>query len=260
MALSYSFLLTTHVLNGCSTSFVPTDCSQRFGMTTVQLSDQSKYYQLSLHRQYSPEDLEEFELFELHAPSEAGLLSVERISDGTLSVPAIGFPDDLETDDWDFMGDAALGEWHIVPDCVRDILAAAQFAHQVLLPVEAEVPPNPQKGVRSYWELTSDFVLPPVSPSMVRLDDNCKRVWPGRPTGGQRIEGLYNRAELHYRGSDLRTLEPLDVARTFESFWGPDNNQRRPDYCPLVVSKRFYNLCRDHGFKIDWVPVHIDPI
>ncbi|MDP9175094.1 MAG: hypothetical protein M3O30_14700 [Planctomycetota bacterium] len=101
--------------------------------------------------------------------------------------------------------------------------------------------------------------MPPVSPTMQLVDKNAKRVWPGRITGVQRLEGLYS-VELHYRASDLRAIERFDIARTYEHFWGYDNNERQLDYCPLVVSKRFYDLCQCHNLKVDWLPVHIDPI
>jgi len=114
-------------------------------------------------------------------------------------------------------------------------------------------------GGGPFWEVTSDFILPPVSPSVELLDKSGKRVWPGSVASVSRVGGLYNSPELHYRASDLRAIDSFDIAKTYESF-GIAGTERKPDYCPIIVSKKFYELCQHHNFKVDWLPVHIDPV
>lgn len=109
--------------------------------------------------------------------------------------------------------------------------------------------PDPAEAL---LELTSDFILPPLSPTMrieyedgTKFDGDFKRRYVIR-------EGLYRTPELHYLSSSLEGLEPFDLACSFE-WWGSEVSRR------TIASKRFYQFCVDQGVETEWVPVRIDP-
>lgn len=109
--------------------------------------------------------------------------------------------------------------------------------------------PDPAEAL---LELTSDFILPPLSPSMrieyedgTKFDGDFERRYVIR-------EGLYRTPELHYLASSLEGLEPFDLACSFE-WWGTEFSRR------TIASKRFYQFCVDQGVETEWVPVRIDP-
>lgn len=235
-----------------------------FGMSAAELDDQTRYYNLRLSRIYSRAELDGYSLFEFRAPSEAGVFNVARGASGHLEipVPTLLNSDSDDLSQWDFLCSAALETWLITSTSIRDVLALADLSHVVFNPTMTPSTHRSEGGINcgTYWEMTSDFILPAASPMMVLVDSQSRTYLPpGRAGGLRRLDGLYNFPELHYRASDLRAVGTFDAARTFESFWG-SGNERRPDYCPLVVSKRFYDLCHKHGLKVDWLPVHIDPI
>lgn len=111
------------------------------------------------------------------------------------------------------------------------------------------IPWDQYKSSLPWWELTSDIVLPSLSPSLDLR--NWKTRQPFRPT--ERLTACSLPAELHYRRADLAALPPFDVAHTFENF-GPAHS---PSY-RTVVSKRFYDCCVAHALKSHWAPVRID--
>ena len=139
----------------------------------------------------------------------------------------------------------------IVTDPVRRTMEVEGFANDVIfLPTEKKDRP----GV-PVWQMRSRRTLPPVSPSMtLALED-------GTLFQGQyerrciRHEGLFHGvAELHYRAADLDAMGPFDVAHTKEYF----GECPLDDYRPLVVSARFYEMCKRHKFKGGFTPVRID--
>ena len=101
-----------------------------------------------------------------------------------------------------------------------------------------------------YWELTTYVVMPKLSPVCRLVDFN----------GNNYIDGLSERcivkdgftpAEMHYRASDLATMEPFDLARTHEPIGGQAGT--------FVASRRFYDFCQSENLEIDWIPVRVDP-
>lgn len=222
------------------------------------------YFHLQLERVYDTSDLDEFRFFEFHLPSNAYHLQIRRDNAGRLAIPLPPSPTDLAVDVLNFMCGDGADWWYFVPTRVSDILVEEQLDHLVLAPTETiflekSSTSNLVMKEGLYWEVNSDFIMPPVSPGMALVDKQRRQVWPGPATNIYRQEGLYRWPELHYRASDLRAIGPFDIARTFENFgWGGED--RMPDRSPVIVSKRFYDVCQKHGFKVDWLPVHIDPI
>lgn len=155
----------------------------------------------------------------------------------------------------------------IVPQDVRDRFLASGFRHLMFQPTvlvtgeglyEQRIRPIPWEQfevTQPWWELTSDVVLPPLSPTMDLR--NWKSGEPFRPADRlvrcHAKDGFYNHAERHYRRSELARLESFDVALTFENF----GSSHTPSY-GIVVSKRFHDCCTENNLKGRWAPVRID--
>lgn len=139
----------------------------------------------------------------------------------------------------------------VITDDVRQAMEAEGLAADaIFLPTERiERPSTP------VWELRSRRTLPPVAPSMTLFEKD------GTPFQGNyehvclRREDLYLQAELHYRAKDIEAMGLFDLAHTMERF----GDCPFDEYRPLVVSARFYDMCRRHNFKGGFTPVRIDP-
>jgi hypothetical protein len=140
----------------------------------------------------------------------------------------------------------------VITDEVRHAMEAEGLAADaIFLPTERNERPN-----MPVWELRSSRTLPPVSPLMTLTEKD------GTPFQGNyervcvRREGLFHLvAELHYRAEDIAAMGPFDLAHTKERF----GECPFDEYRPLVVSARFYDMCRRHKFKGGFTPVRIDP-
>jgi hypothetical protein len=64
--------------------------------------------------------------------------------------------------------------------------------------------------------------------------------------------GFFGHPELRYLRSEIESLGPFDLACTFEQH-SPDPLGR-----PLIASRRFYQVCRDHKLGVRWIPVHLE--
>jgi hypothetical protein len=140
----------------------------------------------------------------------------------------------------------------VITDEVRQAMEAEGLAADaIFLPTERIERPN-----TPVWELRSRRTLPPVAPSMTLFEHDWKTPFQGDyDRVCVRTEGLYLQAELHYRAKDIEAMGPFDLAHTKERFGeGPFD-----EYRPLVVSARFYDMCRRHKFKGGFTPVRIDP-
>lgn len=62
-------------------------------------------------------------------------------------------------------------------------------------------------------------------------------------------------AELRYRQSKIRALEPFDCALTYEPFGG----NPREENLTRVISRRFYELLIRNFIRVKAVPVRLDP-
>ena len=154
----------------------------------------------------------------------------------------------------------------LIPERVKRLLEKDSLKHVVFKPTiavkgtglakECQAPLAwTEVGTPPWWELSSDLVLPPLSPSMDLRDDKGNPIAPGDCSKGcVPKEGHFNHAELHYRQRDLAAVEPFDVALTFETF-GPRGPTKRPS---LIASQHFYRVCVDHGLSTNWIPVRVD--
>jgi hypothetical protein len=108
-------------------------------------------------------------------------------------------------------------------------------------------------NIGRYWELSSDFILPPAVRSNLRTQKGEPYVGDS-PQGCEivatSIEGASSLKELHYRRGDLANIEPFGLALTNEQF--------RPGIRFLVASKDFYHFCNSRKLGMKWIPVRID--
>lgn len=126
-------------------------------------------------------------------------------------------------------------------------LIGARFAHIESRRSATVVDPD-------YWQLTSDVIMPSLSPTMALYDENhiphngdpSKIVYMREGWDAPRV--LYEPVELHYRKDDLDKMEPFDVATTLEQIgWGAKH---------IIVSSRFRQFCIKRGLHMVWHVVH----
>jgi hypothetical protein len=209
-------------------------------------------YIFTLKRVYDEADLGQHELLELNPPYDSKVKSLYRNGPGVgpilVDAPlqfAIGF--------------AFRPSCIVIQEHVRMILASAELRNLVFRPTEIRFEPvdydlYDEEAV--YWELRSDVLLPPLSPSTILVHRDHSPFTGDFARGCMRMEGFYNNPELHYRRDDLSKVAPFDLAHTYEMFHGgtmPSQDDR-----PLVASKRFYEVCKQHNIKTGWVPVRVE--
>lgn len=109
----------------------------------------------------------------------------------------------------------------------------------------------------TYWRIYSDFKMPPLSPSIMILDDDGNRLpygsEEGTPRLGTEILELCTIPQYSYRESDLAKNGPFDLAIMHEHFGYTDIDDRT-----MIASRRFYEFCEERKLKIDWTPVRIE--
>jgi hypothetical protein len=126
----------------------------------------------------------------------------------------------------------------------RDIEPIVSYREPVVLPWREVSPP--------WWELRSAVRLPPVSPSMQRLDENGSPFIDYSTQHLRLSDGPYSDVVFRYRGSDLEPLLPFDLAMTNEHIPEPPCGER------LIVSQRVYQLFQKHKIKARWTPVVVE--
>jgi len=221
----------------------------------------SEYF-LSYERVYDVADLRDCEYLRIMPPAKGIHIEAhERTEAGRIILPKYKMPRGF-----DIML-THLNAAYFVTDRAKTILEAAGLSRLSFPPAcygpgrlkegDTEEAIAAQFG-RPYWEIDSDFTLPPLSPTM-SLKTNKGRPWVrgDYSDGLQACEGLFQLPELHYRRSDLDRLEPFDLARTQEQFGNYKSYDRLK--CPLVASRRFYETCVADKLKTGWVPVRVDP-
>ncbi|HVU62510.1 MAG TPA: hypothetical protein VHC70_00940 [Phycisphaerales bacterium] len=145
----------------------------------------------------------------------------------------------------------------LVPSRVKAMLERAQLRGVQFrsIVVENDSDSSPEcsgEHVDAWWRLASDITLPPYSPSMKVLDRHGRRVPRGTEGYVEIWEPPYRGVELHYLRSEIVSKE-FDIAQTLE--WSAPSPLLRG----LVVSKKFYEICRAHRLKCGFVPVRIEP-
>lgn len=226
---------------------------------TSRPMDEKGEFFLRVEREYDSQDFGDCLFLELHPDDESHVFDQPRRS-GLAPLLKGSLNDQI---DFAF----TMPTLYYVTSRVRRILEAGgliglKFSPTLLLPgldALATTEPIPwETHGEPWWELDSDFTMPPLSDSMTFTDMDGKILRKRDFSNGfHRRDGLYMHPELHYRASDIEKLKQFDLARTYEPF-GNRKGYDRFD-CPLIASKRFYDFCIQHGLKTQWVPVRIDP-
>ena len=226
-------------------------------------------FKLSLHREYDASDLADSSYLELKSPeylfhNDSSGNPVYAIEGGMRDrCGQIQLDHRCLRDAVDVAAASIDGNWPVIPNRVRELFQSSGLSGVAFRPTVAI---EKNDGIifkldwseigAPWWELTSDIVLPPVSPSMDLRDEKGQAVKPGDLLGLYgRVEGFFAHPELHYRAADLKSLKPFDLAHTFEPF----SVSKNPADRPLIASNRFYDLCAKHDLRINWIPVRIDP-
>ena len=159
-------------------------------------------------------------------------------------------------------GVAFTGSGLIVANRIKTILQD-EMSHAIFRPtvvmkgpllVERTLVPWKEIGP-PFWELISDLILPPLSPSMTLLDKNGHPCNGNFSNGCYMKEGLYENPEPHYTRKAIKKAGKFDVALTHERFGiNPAEEDRQ-----LIVSPRFYKICTEAKLEMDWTIVRIDP-
>lgn len=177
----------------------------------------------------------------------------------------------------DFVADrAGHGHWIIIPERVKHELERAGL---IGLKFDEAIPCRWDWGrggavtplkkaperLGRWWRLLSDVTMPPLSQSCdVRVNEFPQTtrdgtpmpyaLGPGDPPYVYWREGLFVCPEPHYRAADLEAMAPFDIALAREKSGSP---RVGPSY-GLIVSNRFYKVCRALEYRVSWIPVRLD--
>lgn len=210
-------------------------------------------YLMHIRREYSKADLRACEYLELHAPEWSG---------GVFSTNG---PIELMLNKKARKGHIAsiyLGHC-VVSSYLRTVIGHASLRRVLFRETRLTDGFNPimrmsysweEVGGEPWWQITSDLVLPRLSPGSVFIDTYGEPYVEGQSIGCHLVEGFYFYPERHYRRSDLAQVGAFDVALTHERFGvGPQNSHRA-----LIISQKVYRLFVEHKVKAGYVPVRVD--
>lgn len=218
-------------------------------------------YSFRQYRVYSHDDWQGHELLRLNPlehryPCSDDAEVMERTAEGLARVAVDEIPPGV-----DFL--RAHGVSALVPHRVRFVLEQAglyRLRYRPTVPVRVVDELKPiadcswNEFPEPWWELTSDLVLPPVSPSMALVS------WSGKPIvrgstdmcAASDGSGFLGFPELRYLRAEVEALGSFDLAHVFERS-SPSTLDRA-----LVASRRFYEVCREHDLGVNWIPVHLE--
>lgn len=150
------------------------------------------------------------------------------------------------------------GRWLIVSDTIKRRMEQADLRHVLFRETVLDKPDRAPR--KPFWELTSDLILPPLSPPCVLINDFGQSFDGDYDKGCLLREGLfvpevlYKPQQLHYAADALEPLPAFDLALTHEQFGRKTRLLRQ-----RVASAQLYAFCIANHLKIDWRPVHIIP-
>ena len=213
-------------------------------------------YSLSLVREYTTHDFEEAELLR---PVPLVYYDSGWTLDGRVTLIAqTGLDDNDEPYPGGIQPDEDIAQAQfacVVSSRLRGLLEQSSLTHFAFKDVVIDDPedihlPGP------IWQLTSDLILPPLSPRNFLTDAYGKVLASGERGVGQTFvregqtvpDALYEPVEMHYSRAVLDTVGSFDLALAYE--WSSSGY--------LVVSSRFYRFCTEAGLKMRWEPVRID--
>lgn len=164
-------------------------------------------------------------------------------------------------------GIAKANDGLVVSSRIKNALETSGLGHIIFKPVavigddESENRgrvPWDKFGFEPYWQIWSDYTLPPLS-SACRFRDRDGKLVPHDQDCSINGFFLHTVADeedvLRYRPEDMKKTEPFGLALTRERF-GYGKDSCKP---ALIASHRLYQFCVEQKLKMYWVPVRIDP-
>jgi hypothetical protein len=151
----------------------------------------------------------------------------------------------------------------IVPDRTKRVLQHADLRRVVFHPtalVAGRTPEEREKVIQwdkhaePWWELTSDLILPPLSPSVSLFDQDGNPIRDDFSNGCYAVEGQYSSPILSYRRSDLQSIGGFDLAKTFEIFGAKGSKDMRL----FIASRKFYDFCKSNQIDAAFTPVRVE--
>ncbi len=219
----------------------------------------------SIHRNYDDADLRQYEYLRIRGMAFWSNYNLRH--DETLEVGLkVGQQREPDSDFLTAGGGPQLGV--VFPNRHHDLIASSDMKRMViratrLLSQKSRTAdkPVPWRFAKNgpWWELTSDLILPRVSPRCDVRDWHGRPIPPDAPVTAndcvKLVEGDFVVPEARYLRRDLQAIGEFDVALTFESTTPTFVKHRDRN---LIVSQRFYQFCQTHGLKAQWSPVHVD--
>jgi hypothetical protein len=195
-----------------------------------------KQFRMNYRRIYDNTDIESAELLE-PIPQIVIWKTVNRRPDGVLAIRA----SELRTR---FAIASAAPDGMMVADETRAAMVADGLVGPSFKPLAVEGS-KAEKYQGRIWELASDRLMPPLSPTC-RFVNSKGIPCSGPKEGGLRDEAPYTPPEFHYLRTAITRLSDFDLARTEEI-----------KTC-FIASKRFYQFCVKHRIPMKWRPVRVD--
>jgi hypothetical protein len=210
----------------------------------------SNEYWMQIERNYDRSDLDSASYLNLRA--KVPFRSYTRSPEGLIQLDA----EEVRTD-----ADIAYASqpWTVVSGRLKDLIEREGLGRVVFRETQVVGPARLRDEYEGrFWELTSDLVLPPMSPCCKFFDavtgeevaGNSERPFVLRE-GLEAPDILYTPAEIVYDATAINTVGPFDLALTCETF---GNNYSRM----IVASNIFYRFCESLGLDILWSPVRIN--
>jgi len=210
-------------------------------------------YHFAIDRTYGRSDLQEAAY--LTFSSKTLLYVVKRDEDGTLRLRTDRLKRGLDIG-------SATQPWLVVSDRVKDLIEGSDLLHAAFRQVLIDRPADgaTKRGAASFWELTSNLILPPMAPPARFIHGRTGAEVPADSAEpfifreGIDIPGYYFLPpEPQYEEAALKSVGPFDLALTFEKIFGGDLGG------VPICSQRFRQFCIDNALeqKMDWTPVRV---
>jgi hypothetical protein len=142
---------------------------------------------------------------------------------------------------------------------IKTVLEREALHHISFLPTEVVTKTGERLGETPYWQMVTDLSLPPVSPSMKKVNSaSGVPMEEDEPGDFYMREGLtipqvlYCPSETHYLASDLRSVAPFDLALAREK------EGLGADFQCKIASQRLYQVLTGLGLDILWRPVRLE--
>lgn len=205
---------------------------------------------MNMDRIYDAQDLEQAEYLTMLANNEISEKTLQMVDGRVVLRKPVANPKKIAS---------VPGGGFVVSDRIKTALEREELHHISFLPTEIISREGKHLGQSAYWQVMTDLILPPVSPTMKKVHSaSGVPLEEGQVADYYLREGLtipevlYRPSETHYVASDLRSLAPFDLARVLEEL----GTEPRLKY--YVASQRLYQVLTRLGLDILWRPVRLE--